>query len=155
MELSAATVPRTGVGLDTRSYLIQAPRPNGESERAQLKVAFTKQSESFMTRFRPGQVDETEADASGGGAEAEPRYAVPELPDDLVFYSWWNEEVATPPELQRSASGCAVLRSGVTPRSFRTGRDPTWLQPHHTRRTPRDHPTRSSLERWRLHERSS
>jgi len=99
-----------GIGLDTRSYLIQAPRPNGEFERAQLKVAFTKQTESFMSRFRPGQVDETEADTPGGGTEAEPRRAVPEMPDDLVFYSWWNEEVATPPELQRSATGHGVQK---------------------------------------------
>ncbi len=38
------------------------------------------------------------------------RERAPEAPDPLVFYSWWNEESATPPELTRSGSGMGVRR---------------------------------------------
>jgi hypothetical protein len=32
------------------------------------------------------------------------------IPDQLVFYSWWNEEVATPPEFTPSGQGMGVRR---------------------------------------------
>ena len=32
------------------------------------------------------------------------------MPDPLVFYSWWNEEVATPPEFTPSGQGMGVRR---------------------------------------------
>ena len=33
-----------------------------------------------------------------------------EMPDSLVFHSWWNEELATPLELQTSGQGMGVRR---------------------------------------------
>ena len=34
----------------------------------------------------------------------------PEMPDPLVFMSWWNEEVATPVEFTPSGQGMGVRR---------------------------------------------
>ena len=42
----------------------------------------------------------------GGGRPAPPIT----MPDPLVFYSWWNEEVATPPEFTPSGQGMGVRR---------------------------------------------
>ena len=42
----------------------------------------------------------------GGGKPAPPVG----MPDPLVFFSWWNEEVATPPEFTPSGQGMGVRR---------------------------------------------
>ena len=44
--------------------------------------------------------------APNGGKPAAPV----KMPDPLVFYSWWNEEVATPPEFTPSGQGMGVRR---------------------------------------------
>jgi len=44
--------------------------------------------------------------ATGGGQPAPPS----KMPDPLVFFSWWNEEVATPPEFTPSGQGMGLRR---------------------------------------------
>ena len=46
-------------------------------------------------------------DPKPGGGKPAPPIA---MPDPLVFYSWWNEEVATPPEFTPSGQGMGVRR---------------------------------------------
>ncbi|KAL1529178.1 hypothetical protein AB1Y20_000137 [Prymnesium parvum] len=86
---------QVGLGLDTRSFLAPPPKPDVVRERAALKAAFQQQSEAFASRYRPGllQRERKLAPKEHGG---------PQPPETLVFYSWWNEETPTPPELQRS-----------------------------------------------------
>ena len=93
------------VGLDTRSHLVQRPQPNGEADRAAKKAAFQQQAVSFATRFRPGDVE-----IENGEVPASPRSSHLEMPRTLIFFSWWNEEVATPTELQRSGTGMGVRK---------------------------------------------
>ena len=93
--------PETGF---TTSYLVKSP----------TKVATTGDSaDPFVSGRDPFSLKPVEPvchgllrDTKAGGA----RSARVTMPDPLVFYSWWNEELATPLELQSSGQGMGVRR---------------------------------------------
>lgn len=82
----------------TRSYLIKSPPRSTKPAPLPASVA----SSSFDVHCH-GLL----ADPMLHGAR---RPGPAEMPNPLVFYSWWNEESATPPELTRSGSGMGVRR---------------------------------------------
>jgi len=72
-----------------------------------MRTKYQQQNNVFTSRFRPG--DALEGEEESGGPPPW-RVGASGIPDKLVFNSWWNEEVATPPELQRSGTGMGVRK---------------------------------------------
>lgn len=86
--------PRTsGTGIDTRSRLVPAPKHDTVRERAHVKLTLQRQTDSYVSRFCPGEILSNYATRKVSSA--------PQMPDLLVFYSWWNEGTLLPPMLQR------------------------------------------------------
>lgn len=119
--MSAAASPRrlkAEAGF-TQSYLIKSPCQGHSSyadgSREALKARMLEQS---TFGFRPGAPHGV-ADASPAETKR-PSASQQTMPELLIFHSWWNEEVATPPEFQRSGDGMGVrkqLRLQHTPSS--------------------------------------
>ena len=89
----------------TQSYLVPSPR----------EAPSTQSSSSNKPRARSGvsPFDAREPSCFGLLRDPKPGRRIPQataMPDPLVFYSWWNEELATPAECTPSGQGMGVRR---------------------------------------------
>ena len=102
--ISPRSRPRPEAGFTT-SYLIRSPP----------RTSATASSSSAVPMMRPPHGGETIChglfrDPSSQRSEGwQPSQPVP-MPDPFVFYTWWNEEVATPVEFTPSGQGMGVRR---------------------------------------------
>lgn len=80
----------------TKSYVVKAPNPLTKAAAAAEPPAPAPAALHGLLR-----------DPQTGGRKPAPPVA---MPDPLVFYSWWNEEVATPHECTPSGQGMGVRR---------------------------------------------
>jgi len=123
----------------TQSYVVKNPQRHRVTKDAReaLKTFMLKRQAAFGIR----------AAASSGYPDSEVRRpaAANAMPEELVFYSWWNEEVATPQELQRSGDSMGVRKhlrlqyhvsDGVFQLFLDDRRTPLTLAIEHTDGTP-------------------
>ena len=94
----------------TRSYLVKSERTTAAAVTAPPKPAETISYFAKTGVMKQGR----ETISYGLLRDPKPLGGKPappvSMPDPLVFFSWWNEEVATPVELTPSGQGMGVRR---------------------------------------------
>jgi len=113
--------PRPEAGF-TKSYLVAPPRtPRGgvstAAETSSVSVASPRNYTASSSVFDRGLSPRQQAmETVCHGLLRDPRPGVRstlgnDMPDPMIFYSWWNEEVATPSEFSKSGQGMGVRRN--------------------------------------------
>lgn len=88
----------------TRSYLVKSQRSTTTPDVSTISVAPPPE---VLAQGTETICHGLLRDPKPGGGKPAP---ATKMPDPLVFYSWWNEEVATPPEFTPSGQGMGVRR---------------------------------------------